>query len=335
MEANQKAILKAQMEYWNAHHSNAAYWQDGDGTKLNPQINALIKRYNQEYGKNEKSVSTFKDVIGLSPDVLDFIRTQDALLWGQMLDVGKYDKSEYWNALADLAGKQKEIEDALTQSLTQTSFEQMQDSFFDALMNMETDAKDWSESISKIMAEALIKNNIFDTDFNQKLQQWMNDYKAVMESYNKGNISKAEMERQLAELRKLQESMLTDAKEEAQMYMDAVGYNPNRMEQQSATAQGISSISYDQANALEGIMTAQQIALEQGKEELTMLNAKVDSLVPVWTDTRNIVADSRDILAGMAMDVSVIKDNVADSLVPAIRAMRDDLTKIRKKVDMN
>lgn len=335
MEDNQRAILKAQMEYWNAHHSNAAYWQDGDGTKLNPQINALIKKYNQEYGKNVGSVSTFNDVISLSPDVLDFIRTMDATLWGEMLDVGKYDKSEYWNSLADLAGKQKEIEDALTQSLTQTSFEQMQDSFFDALMNMETDAKDWAENISKIMAEALIKNNIFDNDFNQKLQQWMNDYKAVMESYNNGKISKAEMERQLAELRKQQEEMLTAAKDEAQIYMEAVGYNPNRMEQQSATAQGISSISYDQANALEGIMTAQQIALEQGKEELTMLNAKVDTLVPVWTDTRNIVSDSRDILAGMAMDVSVIKDNVADSLVPAIRAMRDDLTKIRKKVDMN
>lgn len=335
MEDNQRAILKAQMEYWNAHHSNAAYWQDGDGTKLNPQINALIKKYNQEYGKNVGSVSTFNDVISLSPDVLDFIRTMDATLWGEMLDVGKYDKSEYWNSLADLAGKQKEIEDALTQSLTQTSFEQMQDSFFDALMNMETDAKDWAENISKIMAEALIKNNIFDNDFNQKLQQWMNDYKAVMESYNNGKISKAEMERQLAELRKQQEEMLTAAKDEAQIYMEAVGYNPNRMEQQSATAQGISSISYDQANALEGIMTAQQIALEQGKEELTMLNAKVDTLIPVWTDTRNIVSDSRDILAGMAMDVSVIKDNVADSLVPAIKNINNEITKIRKKVDMN
>lgn len=335
MEDNQRAILKAQMEYWNAHHSNAAYWQDGDGTRLNKQINALIKKYNQEYGKNVGSVSTFNDVISLSPDVLDFIRTMDATLWGEMLDVGKYDKSEYWNALADLAGKQKEIEDALTQSLTQTSFEQMQDSFFDALMNMEADAKDWSESISKIMAEALIKNNIFDTDFNQKLQQWMNDYKAVMENYNKGKISKSEMERQLAELRKQQEEMLTAAKDEAQIYMEAVGYNPNRMEQQSATAQGISSISYDQANALEGIMTAQQIALEQGKEELTMLNAKIDDLVPVWRDTMNIISDSRDILAGMAMDVSVIKDNVADSLVPAIKNINNEITKIRKKVDMN
>lgn len=335
MIKNQQEILRAQMGYHNAHHSNAYYWNNGDGAALQGLINDVIANYNKDNGANVGSVSSLDDVISLSPEVLDFIRTTNQTLWDAIVGVGKYDKEEYWDALADLAGKSKEIEDALTEKLTQTSFEQMQSSFFDALMNMETDAKDWADDISKIMAEALIKNNIFDKKFQEDLQDWMNDYKKVMENYQGGKISKAEMERQLAELRKQQEEMLTAAKDEAQIYMEAVGYNPNRMEQQSATAQGISSISYDQANALEGIMTAQQIALEQGKEELTMLNAKIDDLVPVWRDTMNIVSDSRDILAGMAMDVSVIKDNVADSLVPAIRAMRDDLTKIRKKVDMN
>ena len=128
---------------------------------------------------------------------------------------------------------------------------------------------------------------------------------------------------------------MNEKKDEAQMYMDLVGYDPNKTDGQSATAQGVSSITYDQANNLEGIATAQQITSEQTKNEITMLNAKVDTLVPVWTDTRNIVADSRDILARMALDVSDIKDNVADSLVPTLKAMRDDLNKIRKKVDMN
>ena len=335
MEENQRKILDVQMDYWNAHHSNAAYWQDGEGTRLNPQINALIKRYNEINGTNVGSVSTGQDVIDLSPEVLDFIRTQDALLWAQMLDVGKYDKSEYWDALADLAGKQKEIEDALTQALTQTTFEDMQSSFFDALMNMEADAEDWADDLSKIMAEALIKNNIFDDQFNQNLKKWVNKYKVAMEKYNKGEISQKQLEEELAALRKEQEDLLAQKKEEAQMYMDAVGYDPTKTEEQSATAQGASSITYDQANNLEGIATAQQITSEQTKNEVTMLNAKVDTLVPVWTDTRNIVADSRDILARMAMDVADIKDNVADSLVPAIKNINNEITKIRKKVDMN
>ena len=267
--------------------------------------------------------------------MLDFIRTQDALLWAQMLDVGKYDKSEYWDALADLAGKQKEIEDALSQSLTQTTFEDMQNSFFDALMNMETDAEDWADNISKIMAEALIKNNIFDQAFQDNLNDWMKRYKAAMANYKDGNITQKQLEEELAALREEQAALLAQKKEEAQMYMDAVGYDPNQTDEQSATAQGASSITYDQANNLEGIATAQQITSEQTKNEVTMLNAKVDTLVPVWTDTRNIVADSRDILARMAMDVADIKDNVADSLVPAIKNINDELTKIRKKVEIN
>ena len=342
MEENQRKILEVQMEYWNAHHSNAYYWETGlfggmggEGTKLNSQINALIKRYNEINGTNIGNVSTLQDVISLSPDMLDFIRTQDALLWAQMLDVGKYDKSEYWDALADLAGKQKEIEDALSQSLTQTTFEDMQNSFFDALMNMETDAEDWADNISKIMAEALIKNNIFDQAFQDNLNDWMKRYKAAMANYKDGNITQKQLEEELAALREEQAALLAQKKEEAQMYMDAVGYDPNQTDEQSATAQGASSITYDQANNLEGIATAQQITSEQTKNEVTMLNAKVDTLVPVWTDTRNIVADSRDILARMAMDVADIKDNVADSLVPAIKNINDELTKIRKKVEIN
>ena len=335
MIENQKQILIAQMEYHSAHHSNAAYWADGDGTKLNDDINAAIADYDRKNGTISKKVSVWKDLATQSPEVLDYIRTNYRTLWEQIVDVGKYDKSEYWDALADLAGSAKEIEDALLEKLTQTSFDEMQNSFFDALMNMETDAEDWANDLSKIMAEALIKNNIFDQDFQEKMRDWVQRYKAAMENFNNGDINQKQLEDELAALREEQTNMLANAKEEAQIYMDAVGYDPNTTEEQSATAQGASSITYDQANNLEGIATAQQITSEQTKNEITMLNAKVDTLMPVWTDTRNIVADSRDILAGMAMDVADIKDNVADSLVPTLKAMRDDLTKIRKKVDMN
>lgn len=335
MIENQKQILIAQMEYHSAHHSNAAYWADGDGTKLNDDINAAIADYDRKNGTISKKVSVWKDLATQSPEVLDYIRTNYRTLWEQIVDVGKYDKSEYWDALADLAGSAKEIEDALLEKLTQTSFDEMQNSFFDALMNMETDAEDWANDLSKIMAEALIKNNIFDQDFQEKMKDWVQRYKAAMENFNNGDINQKQLEDELAALREEQTNMLANAKEEAQIYMDAVGYDPNTTEEQSATAQGASSITYDQANNLEGIATAQQITSEQTKNEITMLNAKVDTLMPVWTDTRNIVADSRDILAGMAMDVADIKDNVADSLVPTLKAMRDDLTKIRKKVDMN
>lgn len=335
MIENQRNILIAQMEYHNAHHSNAAYWADGDGTKLHSAINAAIADYDRRNGTTSEQVTEWKDLAAQSPEVLDFIRTNYRTLWEQIIDVGKYDKSEYWDALADLAGSAKEIEDALLEKLTQTSFDEMQNSFFDALMNMETDAEDWANDISKIMAEALIKNNIFDQDFQEKMKNWVQRYKAAMENFNNGGINQKQLEEELAALREEQANMLEAAKEEAQMYMDAVGYDPNTTEEQSATAQGASSITYDQANNLEGIATAQQITSEQTKNEVTMLNAKVDTLVPVWTDTRNIVADSRDILARMAMDVADIKDNVADSLVPTLKAMRDDLNKIRKKVDMN
>lgn len=349
---NQRDILNAQMGEWGKHHSNWYYFEnamredilsgifgDGSGNNWYKEIQKTLQVYWTETGEEFRDIASGADILNLSPEELDYLRTNNITAWQQIINAGYYDKSEYWDALADFAGQMDEISETAMKQIIGTSFSDMENSFFSSLMNMEADAEDWADDISKIMAEALIKNNIFDQEYKDKMNEWLKKYRAAMDKYNdkkdKTDADRKALEDELEALRKEQENYMNEKKEEAQMYMDAVGYDPTKTEEQSATARGASSITYDQANNLEGIATAQQITSEQTKNEVTMLNAKVDTLVPVWTDTRNIVADSRDILARMAMDVADIKDNVADSLVPTLKAMRDDLNKIRKKVDMN
>lgn len=348
---NQRKIVDAQMGEWGKHHSNWNYFDSAMRQDLGPfgmktggknwykEIETGLQKYWTENGENFKSITMGNDILNLTPEELDYIRTNMNDAWQQIINAGYYDKSEYWNALADYAGQMDEISETAMKQIIGTTYSDMESSFFNSLMNMEADAEDWADDVSKIMAEALIKNNIFDQEYKDKMNDWLKEYRDAMDKYNKiENKTEADrkaLEAELEALRKEQEDYMNEKKEEAQMYMDLVGYDPTKTEEQSATAQGISSITYDQANNLEGIMTAQQITSEQTKNEITMLNAKVDTLVPVWTDTRNIVADSRDILARMALDVSDIKDNVADSLVPAIKNINNEITKIRKKVELN
>ena len=134
-------------------------------------------------------------------------------------------------------------------------------------------------------------------------------------------------------------------------------YNGKNGSQQSATANSISNISYDQADAITGILLGHTIIFEQIKaillgmdvddvgnivqqggvspetSELTLLNANAELLFAVNSETRDIAADSRDILAGMAIHVEEIRDGMVETVVPRIKNIDDNLTKVYKIVE--
>lgn len=181
MIENQRKILIAQMEYHSAHHSNAAYWADGDGTKLHSAINSAIAEYDRKNGTTSKTVREWKDLAGQSPEVLDYIRTYYPELWSQIVDVGKYDKSEYWDALADLAGMSQEITDTLNESLTQVSFDSLRSDFFSSLMDMEHSAEDFSNDFSEMMAKAML-NAAIGNIMDEELKKFYEDWAALMKT---------------------------------------------------------------------------------------------------------------------------------------------------------
>ncbi|MGM9732537.1 MAG: tape measure protein [Prevotella sp.] len=181
MIKNQRKILIAQMEYHSAHHSNAAYWADGDGTKLHSAINSAIAEYDRKNGTTSKTVREWKDLASQSPEVLDYIRTYYPELWSQIVDVGKYDKSEYWDALADLAGMSQEITDTLNESLTQVSFDSLRSDFFSSLMDMEHSAEDFSNDFSEMMAKAML-NAAIGNIMDEELKKFYEDWAALMKT---------------------------------------------------------------------------------------------------------------------------------------------------------
>jgi hypothetical protein len=102
---------------------------------------------------------------------------------------------------------------------------------------------------------------------------------------------------------------------------------------QTATGKSLDKMSYTQADSLVGIATAQQMTQEQSRDRLDMLNVKADQMYMTNIEVRDIAADSRDILAGMALHVEEIRDGMVDTVVPAIKDMRSELTKVRKALE--
>ena len=177
----QRQMLEAQMGYHDSHHSNAYYWNLG--TQNYRKINQLL-------GTN---VWSLDQMYKLTPEQMDKIRMYLTDVWQAILDQGKYDKSEYWEAYADEAGKLEDLTKQISENLTQTSFSSLRDQFVSALMDMDTDAESFADNFSEYMMKALLNAKIGDL-LDDELDSWYNDWAQEMKAKG-GSLSAADIQK--------------------------------------------------------------------------------------------------------------------------------------------
>lgn len=153
-------ILIAQMRYHGDHGSNASKWNLGK--KDYDSINETLAAYARKKGDGSKAsiVKSLEDIFKLTPEEMDYIRTYNVEMWRVMLTRGKYDKSEYWEQYADLAGQLEEITKQLQETLTQTSFDSLRSSFVDSLMDMTADAEDFADNLTEMLMRSVLNARI-------------------------------------------------------------------------------------------------------------------------------------------------------------------------------
>lgn len=231
-------ILKAQMGYYGAHHSNAYYWGLGSGDYAS--LNKTLADYAKKTGKTASTVSNLTDIYGLTPEEMDYIRTYNIEMWEKMLDQGKYDKGEYWENYADLAGELEEITESLKETLTQTSFDSLRSSFIDALMDMNKSAEDFANDFSKYMMRAILNARISDL-LDKDMQDFYNKWAEYAESDNE--LTAAEQE----ELSKRWQELTQKGLELRDQIAGFTGYEGDG-ESTSGMSKGIKGVTEDTAN---------------------------------------------------------------------------------------
>lgn len=169
-------ILKAQMSYTGAHHSNAYYWGEAiDGnaatsSRIYDSINkSLIEwlKTNPNANYSISSVNSYEDMFKLTPEQMAYIRDYNREIWNEITDIGKYDKSEYWENYADLAGQLENLTEQINENLTQVSFDSLRDSFMNTLLDMDADAQDFADDFGEYMMKSLLNyqlGDVFDED---------------------------------------------------------------------------------------------------------------------------------------------------------------------------
>ena len=290
---NQADILRTQMGYHSQHHSNAYYWNlSGEDYAT---INDTLRKYQQNNPTAKtarNSVGSLEDIYQLTPEQMKAISTEQIEIWRKMLSQGKYDKSEYWEKYVELAGKLEELTEKINENLTKTTFSSLHDDFVSTIMDMDATASDFADNFTEMMAKAWTNaavGNLMDTDLKKFYDKWAD--KMQNSDGSVADLSKGEID----ELRSEYQGLANRALKLRDMMMEATGYT-GKNEQQKATANGVSSITYEQANNIVALTTAGNISRDQIKELVTSVMASISSITAFSSSTNTAVLEIRNLM---------------------------------------
>lgn len=332
-------ILKAQMSYTGAHHSNAYYWGEAiDGnaatsSRIYGSINkSLIEwlKTNPDASYNINSVNSYEDIFKLTPEQMAYIRDYNREIWDEITDIGKYDKSEYWENYADLAGQLENLTEQINENLTQVSFDSLRDSFMNTLLDMNADAQDFADDFGEYMMKSLLNYQLGDI-FDEDLKKWYDDW-AQMMSGQKGNLTDAQMN----ELKDRWENMVDEALSLRDSIADITGYTGGSEEQQSASSKGFETMSQDTANELNGRFTAlyeSNLRIETAEQEqtvaITELKGNISALTAQAVGIYNIADETRTILANSYLELQEIRENTGYS-AKYLKDIKSDIAEVKR-----
>lgn len=266
-------ILKTQMGYHGAHHSNAYYWN------LSAQdyaaINKTLAQQSAVRGGYTNSsinkVNSLEDIYKLTPEQMADIRTHNADVWKNMTDQGKYDKTEYWEQYTELAGKLEELTEQINENLTQTTFDSMKSDFINNLMDMSKSAKDFSNDFTTMLNQSMLNFALGDL-MNKKLKPLYERWANKMKENGGRQLTPTELNNLKEEYDKIVQEGLAIRDNIA----DITGYKQSY--EQSASSGSFESMSQDTGEELNGRFTAVQIATEGTYEEAKLINTKLDAI---------------------------------------------------------
>lgn len=323
---NARQQLINENEYYSAHHSNASYWSENALEVYDHGSWAEITKALQEYKKKNANAETvtdsahsYEDLLKLTPEQLDYIRTHYANQWQAIKNVGKYDQSdEKWEALADMAGDLEETLTTLNESLTQTTFDSLKDNFISTLMDMDASAADFSDKFSEYLQQAVISaqvSNLLEDDMQKFYKDWAARAKA-----NGGTLTTNDVD----ELKKQWDDLVQQGLTIRDQVASITGYTGSQSEQ-TATGKAIEAITEDQASSLIGIGYAMQIALEQGNEVRNAISVDVSSLRLYAEQNANNLSEMRDIQYQGLEQLEAINKNTAPIIL-----IREDIASMYK-----
>lgn len=176
---------------------------------------------------------------------------------GEGVDIGAY-----LDAMSEYGEKTEEMLAQIREAFTNTSFDGVLDEFRSMLTDMQSSTADFTNKFEEMMRSAVI-NALVQNLFSDRLKKWYESFAEVMKDGG-GEMTRAQMENLKQEYR----SIVDDGMRQRDKLMDMLDLDGSTTQQSSSSS--IAQMSQDTGDAIDGRLTAMQIAMEsvRGNNEL-------------------------------------------------------------------
>lgn len=277
-----------------------------------------------------KTVKSSKDFLSLSPEEMKKIRDTDKDLFMSILNEyrkeggkgGRSDKlpsmiQDYIDKYADATN---DLNEQMSEKYTQMSFDDMKSSFFDALMDMDKDAEDFSDDFSKYLMKSVLNAKIGDL-LDKDLKEFYDEWSKLAED----GLSETEIDY----LNNKWDTIVNKGLKFRDEASKVTGYTGSSS--QTATSGGWQSMGQETADELNGRFTALQIAGESISASMITAVVHMETIISTGISTNGAVTEIRNM---MIMTNSYLEDMVkyAKLTYSEFGSKIDDINKRLKEI---
>lgn len=320
---------------WKGSYSSSA--EDNKG-KQNPgtnksninwrDVNVAVVQGLKEAGLGDVKFDDMKDLVNMTSDQLTWIKTNYAGLWSKMDTTFK----GYLEDLITYGEYAQDTIQALKEQLVGTSFDTVFDDALSSLKRYADGAEDVFDEIGQNwqkMINNMVVNNVIGNKLRENLEKW---YDELHDSYTDDNkLDTGEIEK----LKKEYDDIINTAKTEIDALKKAGIIKDVEEDSQSATAKAVSNITYDQANVIDGRLTAIQICSEHQLEEMLVqskyqerISTTLDDILRPTREIDNNIEIMLGIQSSMNEHLEAISENTK-----CLPSMASDISKMKKKIE--
>lgn len=297
--------------------------------------NSMSQELWDQWDEFAKSIGKDPDFIGgrlsglfnLTAEQLEKLKEEAPGFWSKL----DGDVQNYLNKIIEGGERIEDIQKAVQEQLTQTSFDSLFDNFIDTLMDMDASSKDFADNFGEYMRKAVF-TQMFAKGYEDELRKW---YESFSEAMGKeGGITSSDIK----DLRERWDTIVNGALEDRKAWEQIVGGGGTSTSQESSK-KGFATMSQDSADELNGRFTALQIAGEEIKNQnqlqtMSILELKAGMLTISANSSgiKDIASETRDLIRLSYEAITDIRDNT-NVIVKPIQQMAADIAEVKRNTN--
>ena len=297
--------------------------------------NSMSQELWDQWDEFAKSIGKDPDFIGgrlsglfnLTAEQLEKLKEEAPGFWSKL----DGDVQNYLNKIIEGGERIEDIQKAVQEQLTQTSFDSLFDNFIDTLMDMDASSKDFADNFGEYMRKAVF-TQMFAKGYEDELRKW---YESFSEAMGKeGGITSSDIK----DLREGWDTIVNGALEDRKAWEQIVGGGGTSTSQESSK-KGFATMSQDSADELNGRFTALQIAGEEIKNQnqlqtMSILELKAGMLTISANSygIKDIASETRDLIRLSYEAITDIRDNT-NVMVKPIQQMAADIAEVKRNTN--